>query len=190
MHQRARVLSTLGGVHRIGQFIGPFFGAGVIAVGDLRAVFLLALLTALAAGVTVVLAPEMEPRPLRAEGHARKGFGAVITAHRELLLTLGMASMLVGAVRGARQQVIPLWGEHIGLDPTAISLIYGLAGGIDMLLFYPAGKIMDQFGRLWIGIPSMVGLGLAMVLVPLSDSATGLASWRCFWASATAWVRG
>ncbi len=175
VHQRARVLSTLGGVHRIGQFIGPFLGAGVIALGDLRAVFLLALLTALAAGVTVVLAPEMDTQPLRAPGHARKGFSAVITAHRELLLTLGMASMLVGAVRGARQQVIPLWGEHIGLDPTAISLIYGLAGGIDMLLFYPAGKIMDHFGRLWIGVPSMVGLGLAMALVPLSASATGLA---------------
>ncbi|WP_218219887.1 MFS transporter [Nesterenkonia sp. Act20] len=175
VHQRARVLSTLGGVHRIGQFIGPFLGAGVIALGDLRAVFLLALLTALAAGVTVVLAPEMDTRPVRAPGQARKGFSAVITAHRELLLTLGTASMLVGAVRGARQQVIPLWGEHIGLDPTTISLIYGLAGGIDMLLFYPAGKIMDQLGRLWIGVPSMVGLGLAMALVPLSASATGLA---------------
>lgn len=175
VHQRARVLSTLGGVHRIGQFVGPFLGAGVIALGDLRTVFLLALLTALAAGVTVVLAPEMDTRPFRAPGHARKGFRAVISAHRELLLTLGMASMLVGAVRGARQQVIPLWGEHIGLDPTAISLIYGLAGGIDMLLFYPAGKIMDQLGRLWIGVPSMVGLGLAMALVPVTASATSLA---------------
>lgn len=175
VHQRARVLSTLGGVHRIGQFVGPFLGAGVIALGDMRAVFLLALLTAVAAGVTVVLAPEVDTRSARTSGAPRTGFRAVIIEHRELLMTLGAASMLVGAIRGARQQVIPLWGEHLGLDPTAISLIYGLAGGIDMLLFYPAGKVMDHLGRLWIGVPSMVGLGVAMAVVPLTGSAAGLA---------------
>jgi len=174
VHQRARVLSTLGGVHRIGQFIGPFLGAGVIALGDLRGVFLLALFTAVAAGVTVVLAPEVDTRGSKEPGLERAGFWQVIVAHRKLLVTLGVAAMLVGAIRGARQQVIPLWGEHIGLDPTAISLIYGLAGGIDMLLFYPAGKVMDHMGRLWIGVPSMVGLGAAMGLIPLTETAMGL----------------
>ncbi|GAA1108443.1 MFS transporter [Nesterenkonia jeotgali] len=176
VHQRARVLSTLGGVHRIGQFLGPFLGAGVLLLGDLRAVFLLALLTAVAAGVTVLLAPEIDTRPARAPGASRAGFTQVIARHRELLLTLGVASMLVGAIRGARQQVLPLWGEHIGLDPTTISLLFGLAGGIDMLLFYPAGKIMDRFGRLWIGVPSMTCLGVAMALVPLAHSVPVLAA--------------
>src|SRR5690625_2409775 len=45
-----------------------------------------------------------------------------------------------------------------------------------MLLFYPAGKVMDAFGRLWIGIPAMLTMGLAMVLLPLTTTVASL-SW-------------
>ncbi|WP_150462499.1 MFS transporter [Nesterenkonia ebinurensis] len=177
---RARVLSTLGGVHRIGQFVGPFLGAGVIYLFDTRAVFFIAVVTALAATVTVWLA-----RPTRrrkddaalslAEQVATPKFWAVLRAHRGMLARLGAVGMMVGAIRGARQQVIPLWGEYIELDPTTISLLFGLAGGIDMLLFYPAGKVMDKLGRLWVGVPAMTLLGLAMAAFPLTSSAAGLA---------------
>src|SRR5699024_11901936 len=80
--------------------------------------------------------------------------------------TLGVAVLLVGAVRGARQSVLPLWTEHLGLAPATTSLVFGLAGAVDMLLFYPAGKVMDRFGRLWIAIPSMLVMAVAMVLLP------------------------
>lgn len=180
--KRARVLSTLGGVHRIGQFAGPFLGAGITHFWDMRAVFVLAVVTAAAASVTVWLA-----RPRRSdrsqtesaqspEAVTRPRFWQVLSAHRRMLATMGAVGMLVGAARGARQQVIPLWGEFIGLDPTTISLLFGLAGGIDMLLFYPAGKVMDKFGRLWLGVPAMVLLGAAMATFPLTSSTAGLAS--------------
>ncbi|MDZ5078460.1 MFS transporter [Nesterenkonia sp. HG001] len=182
MH-RARVLSTLGGVHRIGQFVGPFIGALVLQTGDLRLVFLLATATAAAASVTVALSRPEErrrhPDQRRSDSEAedavvRPSLRTVLRDHRALLLTLGVPVLLVGCIRGARQQVIPLWGEHLGLDPATISIIYGIAGGIDMLLFYPAGKIMDHFGRLWMGVPAMVVLGLAMALVPLTQAAAQL----------------
>ncbi|MEK8227717.1 hypothetical protein NKG05_18850 [Oerskovia sp. M15] len=38
-------------------------------------------------------------------------------------------------------------------------MIFGLSGAVDMLLFYPAGKIMDRMGRLWVAVPCMVVLG-------------------------------
>ena len=59
----------------------------------------------------------------------------------------GTGVLVVSAIRAARQVVLPLWGQHLGLSPTAISVIFGISGGIDMLLFYPAGKVMDRFGR-------------------------------------------
>src|SRR5699024_6802961 len=62
------------------------------------------------------------------------------------------------------------------LDPSTISLLFGLAGGIDMLLFYPAGKVMDRFGRLWLGVPAMVVLGAAMAAFPLASNAAELAA--------------
>lgn len=195
MH-RARVLSTLGGVHRIGQFVGPFLGAGVIAFADMWAAFILAMLTAFAAAVTVWLAkptPRTAPASqsdAAAEEVSRPRIRQVLTQHRRMLVTMGLVGMLVGLIRGARQQIIPLWGEYIGLDPTTISLLFGLAGGIDMLLFYPAGKIMDKFGRLWLGVPAMLLLGAAMATFPLTSTAGGLAVTAMLLGFANGWGSG
>jgi MFS family permease len=193
---RATVLSTLGGVHRIGQFVGPFLGAGVIHLFEMSAVFYLAVATALAATVTVWLA-----RPPKEEKHdsadqsvaqeiTKPRFWRVLGDHRRMLATLGSVGMMVGAIRGARQQVIPLWGQYIELDPTTISLLFGLAGGIDMLLFYPAGRVMDRWGRLWVGVPAMTMLGIAMALFPLTSTATGLALVAMLLGFANGWGSG
>lgn len=177
--QRARVLSTLGGVHRIGQFVGPFVGALVIHGGDLRGVYLLG--TAAAVAATVVLAVVREDptvdagRRSRDTGPGRTTLAGLVREHGPLLRTLGVAVLLVAAVRGARQTVIPLWGEHLGLDHAVTSVIFGVAGGVDMLLFYPAGKVMDRLGRLWIGVPAMLVMGVAMLLLPFTGSAVSLA---------------
>ena len=88
--------------------------------------------------------------------------------HRRVFLTLGMGVLLVSAVRASRQAVIPLWADHLALAPAVASLIYGLSGGIDMLVFYPAGKVMDQKGRRWVAVPSMLIMGAGLLLMPLS----------------------
>src|SRR5690606_6338708 len=63
---------------------------------------------------------------------------------------------------------------HLLLAPAAASLIYGLAGGIEMLLFYPAGKIMDTKGRRWVALPSMLIMGTALALVPFTTGFVSL----------------
>ncbi len=171
--RRARVLSTLAGVHRIGLFIGPFAGAAVIHGTDVRGGYWLALGTSLAATAVIALVrPEAGAGPSRASGPrpASRSTWSVLVEHRRVFATLGTAVLLVGAVRGARQTVLPLWGEHLGLDPAVTSVVFGIAGAADMLLFYPAGKVMDSFGRLWIGIPGMLTMGLAMALLPLTST--------------------
>lgn len=165
---RARVLSTLGGMQRLGYFVGPFLGALVIVSSSLRPAFWLGTACILAT-LVVLLAVGSSPRPGRPDG-PRKSVATVAREQRSLLLTLGMATLVVGAVRGARQTVIPLWGEFQGMDPEVISMVFGLSGALDMLLFYPAGQVMDRFGRLWIGVPSMLVMGVAMALLPLTSS--------------------
>jgi MFS family permease len=96
------------------------------------------------------------------------------SSHAKIFLTVGIGALLVAAVRASRQAVIPLWAEGIGLDAATTSLIYGLAGGIDMLVFYPAGKVMDRKGRAWVAVPSMLIMGLAMLLTPLTHNALTL----------------
>ena len=40
-----------------------------------------------------------------------------------------------------------------------------------MLLFYPAGSVMDRFGRVWVAVPCVVVLGVGMIALPLTHSA-------------------
>ncbi|MCA5893707.1 MFS transporter [Isoptericola sp. NEAU-Y5] len=177
--RRARVLSTLAGVHRIGIFLGPFAGALVIASSSVQGAYWLGAGCALLAVlVLAVVRPEREPQagPAGPAGAARPrvSIRAVAREHRRLFATLGVAILLVSAVRGARQTVIPLWGEHLGLDAEVTSLVFGVSGALDMLLFYPAGKVMDRFGRLWIAVPSMVTMSAGLAFLPLSHTVAGL----------------
>lgn len=172
---RARVMSTLGGMHRLGYFVGPFLGALVLVGGSISPAYWMA--TGCAALALIALLAARSPRadrPARVRPAERVTLVSVARAHRRPLVSLGTASLLVGAVRGARQTVLPLWGEHLGLDPATVSLIFGLSGALDIVLFYPAGHVMDRLGRLWVAIPSMVTMGLAMALLPLTSSVVSM----------------
>ena len=70
---RARAMSTLGGSHRIGGFVGPVVGAALLAwSGELRSVFWLASAMAVLATVVVLLAPRLpgedDPQPWSRRG--------------------------------------------------------------------------------------------------------------------------
>src|SRR5690606_4435848 len=163
---RGRALSALGGVQRVGMFVGPFVGAGVISLsGSTKGAYWVYLAAALAAGGMLLLVRDVS----RHQGNAQPvPTFSVLRDNWPALRTLGLAALMVGAVRASRQVVIPLWADHIGLSPTATSLVYGISGAVDMMLFYPAGKVMDRFGRMWIAVPSMLLLGVAHLMLPLT----------------------
>jgi MFS family permease len=177
-NMRAVALSTLGGSHRIGLFLGPFVGAAVIHQFGMRSAYLVAVGAALAAALCLLAVPDL-PGATETAGRAGKAertpIRDVLRSHRAVFLTLGFAVMAVGAARSARQTVIPLWAAHIGLNATTTSLIFGVATAVDMALFYPAGRIMDQYGRLAIAVPSMAILGAGTAMLPLTHGATTLA---------------
>ncbi|BDZ47793.1 hypothetical protein GCM10025867_45070 [Frondihabitans sucicola] len=66
--------------------------------------------------------------------------------------------------------VVPLWAHHIGLDPSQSSLIYGISGAVDAAVFYPAGYVMDRWGRKWIALPCTIVMGLSFLLMPLTHT--------------------
>jgi MFS family permease len=174
---RAAALSTLGGSHRVGLFAGPFLGAAVIHATDLRGAYLVA---AVATAVTALLV-FFVAEPAHAATFARRpretaSIAVLWREHGRLLLTLGLAVLAIGAVRAARPTVLPLWADHIGLDAQTTSVIFGIGAAVDMVLFYPAGRAMDRYGRLSAAMPSMLLLGSAMMVIPLTSSVVGLAA--------------
>ncbi len=172
---RGRALSTLGGMQRIGLFAGPFLGAAAMTWLGLDGAYWVYVVVSVAAAIVLVVVPEPAPAggasgraalPQQPDGTAR-----VIRRHAPVLRTLGVGALLVEAARASRLVAIPLWGEHIGLEPVTVSLLFGLSGAVEMLIFYPAGYAMDRFGRRRIVVPSMLLLGLSLVLLPLTSGA-------------------
>lgn len=173
---RARALSTLGGVNRIGVFIGPFLGAAVMQFSGIGGAYWVGVVAMAAAALLSLTIPDLELSGTSDGGH--KGpeptLRNVAVSHAKVFLSVGAGILLLSALRSSRQVVIPLWADHLGMDASSASLVYGLSGAIDMLVFYPAGKLMDRKGRQFVAVPSTLLMGLALLLIPLTGSFTGL----------------
>ena len=167
---RARAMSTLGGVYRIGLFVGPFIGGLAVAHLGLAAAYGVHLVACVLAIVVLLLATDVSGTGPPVTPSTESSW-QLAKAHRPVFTTVGAGIMLVSAIRATRQVVIPLWGQHIGLSASTIAVIFGISGGVDMLLFYPAGRAMDRWGRVVAAVPSMTLLAIGHVLVPLTHSA-------------------
>ncbi|SFT47416.1 MFS transporter [Arthrobacter sp. ov118] len=172
---RARALSTLGGVTRIGIFIGPFVGAAVMQLAGITGAYWVGVVAMAAAAAVSLSIPDLEvPAPPDGVSPKQPTLRSVAVSHAGVFLTVGAGVLLLSALRASRQAVIPLWADHLGMDATQAALIYGISGAIDMLVFYPAGKLMDRKGRLWVAVPSTLIMGTAMMLIPLSTGFVSL----------------
>ncbi|GAB7051868.1 MFS transporter [Catenuloplanes indicus] len=169
---RARALSTLGGVSRIGSFIGPFASAAVMVfLGTSGAYWVYTVCAIIAGGLLMLLPPIAHDRRASAPPVRLRD---VIRTHRRTLGTIGTGALMISVMRVSRQTVIPLWGTHLGLSPTTLAVIFGISGGVDMLLFYPGGAIMDRFGRRAVALPSISTLAVAHALLPLASGTASL----------------
>jgi MFS family permease len=182
VRMRARALSTLGGTFRIGLFIGPFIGAALVTAWDIQAGYGFAALMSLSAAILTAFLPDVTKHSrsaAAAQGLRRRSVRSVLAEHRRVLMTLGLGVMVIAAARSTRQSIVPLWAESQGLDAATTSIIYGISAGVDMLLFYPGGAIMDRFGRVFVAVPSMIVLGAGFLLLPLSSTAVGIGAVAC-----------
>lgn len=175
---RARAMSLFATMWRTGALIGPFVGAAVVASVGIRAVFGVQLATIVVSGWLMSRLPDA---PAGGDDGAHRldrsqlTVVAIAVRHRRLFLTLGMATLFMGAARASRDAVVPLWGTHIGLEPAQVSLVLGCVGVLEVLVSTPAGVLMDRYGRQAVAVPSLAFLALAYFLLPWSSSVVTLA---------------
>ena len=180
---RARALSTLGGVYRLGLMIGPFLGAAIITVtGETGAVYWLAIAALVGVAASLLLLPDPEGLLRRDPDEARPPVSPLdvlrtIGRRRQVLARLGLAALTVSALRASRQVLLPLWAVSIGLGDAQTATIIGATAAIDFALFYLGGWLMDRFGRLYTAVPSTIGLGLGFIVLASSAGASDPVAW-------------
>lgn len=165
--RRALAMSSLGGVYRIGLFIGPVIGGLVISAHGLSSTFWVVLVAMALGGMLglFVSAGDDETAPARPPRVAE-----LVVEHRRVFATVGVGIMLVGAVRAARAAALPLWADHVGLQPEQVSFIFALSSLADVLLFLPAGLATDRFGRRAVSVPAMLLTGVSLIALPATHS--------------------
>ena len=175
--RRGRAIAIFGGLMRVGVFIGPVIGGFVGAYLGLRSVFLLnASLIALALIALFYLMPnrtKAEAQAARAVHH--HSLWRTMRQHASVMRAAGLGQILAMLTRYGRMVIIPLYAnEQLGLGVEFIGIIETFSYGLDMMLFYPAGWVMDRLGRKYAIVPSFFAQGVGLALIPLVASASGI----------------
>lgn len=176
IQRRGRSIAVMGGIGRIGAFVGPALGGLVGAQFGLRAPFLVYALLGLL-GVAAVLfwvrGDEEERGGQQEVEHA--SLWSVFRSNMRPLLTAGSGQLCAQLIRAARHIIIPLYASDIlGLDVSTVGVIISISSAIDMLMFYPAGVIMDRFGRKFAYVPSFTLQAVGMAMIPMTETYLGL----------------
>ncbi len=175
--ERGRAISTFGGILRVGTFGGPAIGGLVAARFGLASPFLLSgALAALAMLITFRFIPESTARRQNVSTAAYlRSLGRVVVDNAGVLTTAGFAQLCTQMIRAGRQVIVPLYAAYaVGLDVSAVGGILSISSAIDMVLFIPAGILMDRLGRKAAIIPCFVILSIGMAMVPFSTSYASL----------------
>ena len=155
IEQRGRALSLVGGVYRLGLFLGPILGGFLGKYYGLGSAFYAQAAMGLAASTLmfIVVRQGSGAEDLTGNGIGGRLVGTVVE-HRAVFLTAGCAVIALQVLRQGRQVFLPLWGDAIGLDVAQIGVVYGISSFVDASLFYPSGYVMDRWGRKWASVPS------------------------------------
>jgi MFS family permease len=169
---RGRAIAVFGGINRVGQFAGPFLGGAIGAAFGLRATFLIYAIVAMIALIFPLRFVERRSYRPPERGTLSEHFahtGALIREHFHSLATAGSGQLFAQMIRSGRNIVIPLYAADVlGLSVAQVGFIVGFAAAVDMSLFYPAGYIMDRFGRKFAYVPSFAVQAIGMALVPFT----------------------
>ena len=167
---RGRMMSVYQGVFIFAVGIGPFPGGLLATHWGLAAPFLAYAATSLLASIVAWLAiPETRPaRPAGELETAEVSFRAqlrLLTVHPGFLLVSLIAFVNAVARTGALFNVIPILArDRLALDPDRIGFGLALASVVGLALAYPAGVLVDRYGRKIIIVPSTILSGVSLVL--------------------------
>ena len=173
---RARALSTLGGVFRVGWFVGPMAGSWILREASMSWAYGFASIASVLASAVTAVMPDLPPvdAPQTAVDDAPTKISTwtIAKQNSKVLWTTGLGVTALMVVRSARRSLLPLWCHANGLSPATTDLIYAWSMAADVLLFLPGGALMDRFGRWWVAVPSIFIQALALLTLPLAHTAT------------------
>lgn len=168
-HQRGKAISTMAGMQRVGNFIGPATAGVVAQFYGFEVVFFGVAVIAAIALLIVITSVKSNNKSVSTQHHGLlRMLPGILTKHKRVFLTAGFAIWCLTLVRATRSLMLPVWGDAIGLDTASIGFVVSLSAGIDMLMFPIAGVVMDNYGRRPAAMMCTGLLSLGLLGIPFS----------------------
>lgn len=170
--ERGRVIAMIAGSVRAAALLGPLAGGALVHAAGYAVTFECAA-GAVALALLCVFAFARSERNA-ARSLAWRTIPALAHAYRRVFATAGVASISFMLMRESRTVLLPLIGADIGLDARAIGAIVSASALVDIAFFYPAGVIMDRYGRRATAVPSSMLFVVTLVALSLAHDHTSL----------------
>lgn len=175
IERRGSAIAMFGGINRVGLFGGPALGGIVGTAFGLQSSFILTgVMAALALVAALLFVPPDGDIKVRRRGGAAGRWRIVretIREHAGDLGAAGVAQLFAQMIRQGRQLLIPLVGaQQLGLNAAEVGTVMTISAVVDMSMFFPAGYLMDRFGRKMASVPSFAIMAVGIGLVPFATS--------------------
>lgn len=194
-----RAMTALGGTNRVGALLGPLLGGLLMLVLPLWSVFVLSV--ACSALALAVLRASGKDEGSAHEGYAAASGHAIPAPEppgadaqpsdatpvaRDLpapppagvrwdaVVLAGIAIGTLAVARVSQAVVVQLWGLHIGLSASQISLAIAVGAAAEIVMMLPAGFLKDRLGRSPVLIACLLVYGSGFLLLPLTDGWWGV----------------
>ncbi len=190
--RRGRVMAIYQGVFLFSVGIGPFPGGLLAENFGLEVPFLAyGLLSGIAALVGWLGVPETRPEAMSGQGEHQ-----VVASYREQLAQIyaSVGFRLVSAISfinavartGALFSIIPLIGAtRLGLGASEIGFSMAVGSVVGVLSAYPAGTLVDRFGRKAVIVPSTIASGCAFALYAVAPGFAWFVAASTIWGVAS-----
>lgn len=126
-------------------------------------------------------------RPVGSEGnHAARPVGAAATTgggrsgevagavRWRAVVLAGVAITTLAVTRVAQPIAVQLWGVHLGLSESLISLLVAVGAAVELVMMFPGGALKDHLGRSAVLVLCLVVYGGGFALMPLLEHLPGM----------------
>lgn len=178
---RARSMSMLGGMQRLGEMLGPLVASALLALWFLGSAFWFGVVTCLLATTMVIVLLVPEPAQPAAElktqeaaaSEARNRARPQLFPSLKATLLVGLSVNALGILRTNRNLIVPLWGSFLGIDVHLITLTFAIGAVLDTAMFLFSGGLMDRLGRLAGIFPSLIVMSWGLLVMFLFHNTIG-----------------
>lgn len=173
IEKRGRAMAFSAGLQRAGAMLGPLLFGFVVKYTSYQLAFNMMSILMISSFVAIAVYA-VQRKTAHHEKSRLSSMFRVVRQYKNILITIGTGGLCLMMVRSARILLFPIFGYGLGLDEVMIGLLFSISSIIDMLMFYPAGQIMDNRGRKWTAVPGTLILSTSLIILPLINSIFGM----------------